>query len=61
MQSRWGEDLKAQFIKDSQLCLDYYEVNKVSLKSSSSDLIAVCFILLVGSYLGIPKSDFLEC
>lgn len=61
MTKRWSTEVSKKFQQEIQLLLDYLGMNHESYKTSRADSLAVCYILLVGSKLGLSKKDFVEC
>ena len=60
MKSKWNFTMEQEFLKLSQIMLDFFSSNIDSLKKQHAESIAASICLFVGSKIGISKKDFLE-
>lgn len=60
MKSKWNFTMEQEFLRLSQIMLDYFSAHVESLKNQHAESIAASICLLVGSKIGISKKDFLD-
>lgn len=60
MKSKWSFAMEQEFLKLSQIMLDFFSSNAEQLKNQHAESIAASICLLVGSKIGISKKDFLD-
>lgn len=60
MKSKWNFAMEQEFLRLSQIMLDFFSSNVEQLKNQHAESIAASICLLVGSKIGISKKDFLD-
>lgn len=60
MKSKWNFAMEQEFLKLSQIMLDFFSSNVNQLKNQHAESIAASICLLVGSKIGVSKKDFLD-